>query len=150
VGAASIADFPRHKHSPAPLLDTAVSIVIVASLVAGVVFLLTASFAFDELRVVGESPLYIAAFLAMCVLGTLNILLDQVSIAIGKGGQVLSRNVAFGGLAVLLLVLLRAVDADASSITLFSLWVGSGIGACALGASQLWRAVERYQYRPRL
>lgn len=150
IGSAFIAHFPRHQHRPAPLLDTAVSIVIVASLVAGVVFLLTASFAFDELRVVGESPLYIAAFLAMCVLGTLNILLDQVSIAIGKGGQVLSRNVAFGGLAVLLLVLLRAVNADASSITLFSLWVGSGIGACALGASQLWRAVERYQYRPRL
>jgi O-antigen/teichoic acid export membrane protein len=150
IGSAFIAHFPRHKEQPASLLDTAVSIVIVASIGAGIAFLLTASFAFDQLRVVDESPLYIAAFLAMCVLGTVNILLDQVSIAIGKGAQVLTRNVVFGGLSVVLLVSLRAIDRDASSITLFSLWVGAGTGACALGAYQLWHSVDRYTYRPRL
>jgi O-antigen/teichoic acid export membrane protein len=150
IGSAFIAHFPRHQHRPAALLDTAVSMVILASMVAGVVFLLTASFAFDELRVVGDSPAYVAAFLAMCVLGTLNILLDQVSIAIGKGGQVLSRNVVFGGLSVVLVLLVGALDDRASSIALFSLWVAAGAGACALGAAQLWRSLQHYRYRPRL
>jgi O-antigen/teichoic acid export membrane protein len=150
IGSAFIAYFPRHQRKPAALLDTAVSIVVVASLAAGAIFLLTASFSFHELRVVGGSALYVVMFLAMCVLGTLNILLDQVSIAIGRGGQVLSRNVVFGGVAVVLLLLLHAIVDDASSLTLFSLWIGAGVAACAVGAAQLWRALEGYRYRPRL
>jgi len=150
IGSAFIAYFPRHQQRPAALLDTAVSIVVVSSLAAGVLFLVTASFSFHELRVVGRSALYVAMFLAMCVLGTLNILLDQVSIAIGRGGQVLSRNVVFGGVAVALLLPLHAIVPDASSLTLFSLWIGAGVGACALGGAQLWRALEGYRYRPRL
>ena len=150
IGSAFIAFFPRHQQKPAALLDTAISIVVVASLAAGALFLLTASFSFDELRVVGGSALYIVMFLAMCVFGTLNILLDQVSIAIGRGGQVLSRNVVFGGVAVVLLLLLHATVDDASSLTLFSLWIGAGVSACALGVAQLWRALAGYRYRPRL
>ena len=150
IGSAFIAYFPRHQRQPSALLDTAVSIVVVSSLAAGALFLLLASFSFDELRVVGGSGLYVVLFLAMCVFGTLNILLDQVSIAIGRGGQVLSRNVVFGGLAVALLLLLHQVVDDASSLALFSLWIGAGVGACALGAAQLWRALEGYRYRPRL
>jgi len=149
IGSAFIAYFPRHQQRPAALLDTAVSIVVVSSLAAGVLFLVTASFSFHELRVVGRSGLYVVMFLAMCVLGTLNILLDQVSIAIGRGGQVLSRNVVFGGVAVALLLPLHAIVPDASSLTLFSLWIGAGVGACALGGAQLWRALEGYRYRPR-
>jgi O-antigen/teichoic acid export membrane protein len=150
IGSAFIAYFPRHQQRPAALLDTAVSIVVVSSLAAGVLFLLTASFSFHELRLVGRSALYVVMFLAMCVLGTLNILLDQVSIAIGRGGQVLSRNVVFGGVAVALLLPLHVIAPHASSLTLFSLWIGAGVGACALGGAQLWRALEGYRYRPRL
>jgi O-antigen/teichoic acid export membrane protein len=89
-------------------------------------------------------------FLAMCVFGTLNILLDQVSIAIGRGGQVLSRNIVFGGIAVVLLLLLHTIVDDASSLALFSLWIAAGVGACALGGAQLWRSLGGYRYRPRL
>ncbi len=150
IGSAFIACFPRHQRTPAALVDTAVSIVVVSALVAGSLFLVTASFSFHELRVVGGSPLYVVMFLAMCVFGTLNILLDQVSIAIGRGGQVLTRNVVFGGITVVLLVALHTIAHDASSLALFSLWIGGGVAACALGASQLWRSLDGYRYRPRL
>jgi O-antigen/teichoic acid export membrane protein len=150
IGSAFIAYFPRHQLKPAALVDTAVSIVVLSSLVAGAIFLVTASFSFHELRVVGGSALYVVMFLAMCVFGTLNILLDQVSIAIGRGGQVLTRNVVFGGVTVVLLLALHTLAHDASSLALFSLWIGGGIGACALGAGQLWRALEGYRYRPRI
>jgi O-antigen/teichoic acid export membrane protein len=149
IGSAFIAYFPRHQRTPAALVDTAVSIVVVSSLVAGALFLVTASFSFHELRVVGGSALYVVMFLSMCVFGTLNILLDQVSIAIGRGGQVLTRNVVFGGVTVVLLLGLHTIAHDASSLALFSLWIGGGVAACALGAAQLWRSLAGYRYRPR-
>ena len=52
--------------------------------------------------------------------------------------------------AVVLLLLLHTIAHDASSLALFSLWIGGGVGACALGASQLWRSLDGYRYRPRL
>ncbi len=150
VGSAFIGLFPRYAHRTSSLLDTAITVVALASLVAGGLFLLLASVAFAELDIVVASLPYTGLFLAMCVLGTVNILLDQVSMAVGRGVQVLTRNVLFGGVAAVGLAALAATTEDASSLELFSLWVAAGVSACATGGVQLWRSVARYRFRPRV
>ncbi len=150
VGSAFISLFPRYPHRTSPLLDTAITVVTLASLAAGGLFLLLASVAFAELDVVAASLPYTGLFLVMCVLGTVNILLDQVSMAVGRGGQVLTRNVLFGGVAAVSLGALTVTTEDVSSLELFSLWVAAGVTACAVGSVQLWRSIMRYRFRPRV
>ncbi|HET7095620.1 MAG TPA: oligosaccharide flippase family protein, partial [Thermomicrobiales bacterium] len=96
AGAAIITLYPEHQRRPAALIDTAVSIVAVASLAVAVGFLLLATGAFRELGVIGGSPAYTAAFLAMCVFGALGVLLDQISTALRRGDQALARGALSG------------------------------------------------------
>ncbi|MCA1670692.1 MAG: hypothetical protein LC799_00290 [Actinobacteria bacterium] len=150
VGSAFISLFPRYQDRPSVLLDTAITIATLGPLVAGGLFLLFSSVAFSDLDVVAASAPYIALFLAMCVLGTVNIVLDQVSMALGQGVQVLSRNVLFGGVAASALIVLAVTTEGASSLQLFSLWVVAGVSACALGGLQLRSSTLRYRITPRI
>ena len=148
VGSAFIAVWPRHPRRQ-DLIDSSLNVVIVASAVAGLIFVAMSAVLFHQLRVVSESPAYAVAFIVMTVLGTVNILLDQVSIAFGRGEQVLTRNVAFGVVGIVGVVGLGLTVPDAGSFQIFSIWVLSGIAACGIGLWQLFRAV-RYRYRPAL
>jgi O-antigen/teichoic acid export membrane protein len=150
VGSAFISLFPRYQHQPSVLLDTAITIAALGPLVAGGLFLLFSSVAFADLDVVAASAPYIGLFLAMCVLGTVNIVLDQISMALGQGVQVLSRNVLFGGVAAGALIVLAVTTEGVSSLQLFSLWVAAGVSACALGGFQLRRSPLRYRISPRI
>jgi O-antigen/teichoic acid export membrane protein len=150
VGSAFISLFRQYQHQVSILLHTAITVVTIGSLVAGGFFLLLASVVFADLDVVAASALYIGLFLAMCVLGTVNIVLDQVSMALGQGVQVLSRNVVFGGVAAGALIVLAVTTEGASSLQLFSLWVAAGVSACALGGFQLRRSPLHYRMTPRI
>ncbi len=150
VGSAFISLFPRYSDRASSLLDTSITVVTLGSLLAAGLFLILASTVFAELDVVAASVLYTVLFLAMCVLGTVNILLDQVSMAFGRGTQVLARNLLFGGVAAVSLVALAAMSREAGSLELFSLWVAAGASACAMGGLQLWRSTVRYRFRPRI
>jgi O-antigen/teichoic acid export membrane protein len=148
VGSAFIARFPGHRREPRALLDTALSMVALSSLVAGGLFLLLASRAFEELSEVSKVPPFALAFLAACVLGTVGIFLDQAFTALRRGDQMLLRNLVFGGLALAALVV--GALADGGAFWVFAPWVVAGLGAAAVGLLQLRRALGRYRYRPSL
>ncbi|MDQ3668760.1 MAG: lipopolysaccharide biosynthesis protein [Actinomycetota bacterium] len=148
IGSAVINDLGRYGDHPRRLLDTAFTIVLATSVLAGGLFLVVASSVFEELSVIGSIPLFTAFFLVMCVLGTLGILFDQVSIALRRGDQVLVRGLVFGGVTVALIVVLPDAANAESALAVFSPWVVAGAAACALGVVQLWRTLAGYRYRP--
>lgn len=150
LGSSVIVHYPRHRRRPFALLDTAFTLVSASSLVAAGIFFVVAALGLHELRVVVSQPLFASSFAAMTILGTVGILLDQVSTAIRRGDQALSRAAGFGGttLALLLAVGLLTKTNDAAAI--FSTWVGGGLFACALGAFQFRRAFGSYRYSPRI
>ena len=150
LGSAVIVQFPRHRANPALLLNTAFTMVAISSAAAAGCFLLLASGAFHELSVVASEPVFAASFVCMSVLGTLGVLLDQVSTALRRGDQVLVRAILFGVTTVGLLGALAVWFDAGSSRAIFSTWVAGALIACLLGLAQLWRILARYRYRPQL
>ncbi|MCA1563070.1 MAG: oligosaccharide flippase family protein [Acidobacteria bacterium] len=150
LGSAVIVHFPRHRQEPSSLLDTAFTVVAISAAAAACLFLLLASVAFHELSVVASEPMFAAAFVCMSVLGTLGILLDQVSTALRRGDQVLVRAILFGVATVGALSGLALWFDVGSSRVIFSTWVAGALAASVLGVVQLWRTLARYRYRPHL
>jgi O-antigen/teichoic acid export membrane protein len=150
VGSAFITRYPRHQRQPTKLLDTAISIVTVAALLFAVAFLLLASGVFTELRVVGSMPAYAVLFTTMSVLGTVGTLFDQVSMAQGRGGQIVTRSLLNGVLTLAPVALLPVAAGAVASLELFATWVAGGLGACVLAFVQLGRRPTGYRYRPRM
>jgi O-antigen/teichoic acid export membrane protein len=150
VGSAFIARYPRRQRRPADLLDTAISIVTATSLLFAVAFLLLASGVFTQLRVVATMPAYALLFAVMSLAGTLGVLFDQVSMAQGRGDQVLARSVLNGVVTLLPIPFLPVVPGDGGSLELFAAWVAGGLGACALAFLQLRPVGGGYRYRPRV
>ena len=150
IGAAVIKLYPEHESRPARLLDSSLNLVSAAALVASGLFLLLASVAFRELSVVAATPLYTLLFLAMTLFGAVNVLLDNVSIAMRRNDQVFVRNVLFGIITISLVAALPLLLGAADSISIVFAWALAGFGACALGAVQLWRSLSHYFYRPQI
>lgn len=150
VGSAFITRYPRHQRQPADLLDTAITIVALASLLFSVVFLLLASVVFTELRVVGSMPAYALLFTVISVLGTVGTLFDQVSMAQGRGGQIVTRSLLNGSVTLAPVAFLPVAVGDVASLELFATWVAGGLGACVLALVQLRRRPTGYRYRPRM
>ena len=150
IGSAVIFRFLQHSARPATLLNTAFTIVVLTALGAGGLSLAVASLFLDELGVVASEPLYAFAFLAMSVLGTVEILFDQISTVLRRGYHVLVRAAAMGGVAITLAAVFAIVMNASSSLAIFSAWVLGGLTASLLAAIQLWRSLARYQYRPRV
>ncbi len=146
VGSGVITHFPRHSGEPAKLLNTAFSIVLATSLVTACGFLLLSSSVLSELRIVTSMLVFTLLFVLMSVLGTFGILLDQVSIALRRGDQVLSRGIAFGATTVLLIAVVPRVTDTRSALSIFLPWVVAGAVTCAIGALQLSRALAGYRY----
>jgi O-antigen/teichoic acid export membrane protein len=149
IGSAFITRYPRHQRRPVDLLDTAITIVAVASLLFAAAFLLLASGVFTELRVVGTMPAYAVLFVVMSLLGTVGTLFDQVSMAQGRGDQVAVRGVLNGLVTLAPLAFLPAVVGNVASLALFASWVAGGLGACLLALVQLGRQPIGYRYHPR-
>ena len=150
VGSSVILNYPRHDRDPAPLLDSAFSLVAAASVLAVAIFFVIAATALHELRVVATDPVFALALVAMSVLGTIGILLDQVSTLLRRGDQMLVRALLFGLANVALLAPVAALSSGAGAVWIFATWVGAAAAAVLLGAVQLWRTPLRYRYRPRL
>lgn len=150
IGSAIIVLYPQYKSSPARLFDTAITFVAGAALLAGGGFLLLATSAFQELRVVASTPLYTLLFLVMSALGTVGILLDQTATTLRRGDQMLFRGLLSGLVTVASIAILPFATDAGDSIVIFSAWVVGAIAASGLGSIQLWRTLSHYVYRPRL
>ena len=150
IGAAVIKLYPEHESRPARLLDSSLNLVSAASLAAAGLFLVFASVAFHELRVAAATPLYTLIFLAMTLFGAVNVLLDNVSIAMRRNDHVFERNVLFGIITIVLVAALPLLLGAVDSISIVFAWALAGLGACSLGVIQLWRSLSHYIYRPRI
>jgi O-antigen/teichoic acid export membrane protein len=150
VGSAFITRYPRYQRQPADLLDSAITLVTLAALVFAVAFLLFASGVFTELRVVGSMPAYAVLFTMMSVLGTVGLLFDQVSMAQGRGGQIVTRSLLNGVVTLAPVPFLPIAAGDAASLELFAVWVAGGLAACVLALVQLGRRPIAYRYHLRM
>jgi len=137
VGSAFISLSPEHRQQPGVLLDVALTVTALGSVLVAGVFLVAARAWLPELGQVTRAPSWTAAFLAMSVLGTAGIVLDQVNVALDRGFQVLTRTAAFGLLALIPLAVLPLAGLRTNALLLFSFWVIAGIGALLAGLWQL-------------
>jgi O-antigen/teichoic acid export membrane protein len=150
VGSAFITRYPRHQRQPADLLDTAITMVALAALLFAVAFLLFASGVFTELRVVGSMPAYAVLFTIMSVLGTVGTLFDQISMAQGRGGQIVTRSLLNGVVTLAPVAFLPMAAGDVASLELFATWVAGGLAAFLLALVQLGRRPTAYRYHLRV
>jgi O-antigen/teichoic acid export membrane protein len=164
VGSAFISLLPSERRPPAHLLDIALTVTVVGSALVATAFLLVARAWLPELGRVSAAPTWTAAFLVMCIFGTIGILLDQVNVGLGRGVQVVIRTAAFGAITLLPLAVMLAVGAPMNAMQLTASWVAAGAVATVLGILQLRKAVpvepvstdepqraarRSYRYRPR-
>lgn len=147
LGSAFIARLPSHRDDPGRLLDATLTIVVVAAAAVAVVLAVGGALLLDDLGGLLARPGFAVLFVAAAVLGTTNIVLDQVSIAFGRGPQVLGRNLAFGVVAAVALVAV-SFAAAASATHVFAPWVAAGVAACAVGWSQVRRSLPGHRIRP--
>lgn len=150
VGSALITRYPDHIRQPRPLLDNAVTLTSVAALVVAGGALVIASLALRELAIISNSVGFATFFIVACLTGTLGILLDQASIALRRGDQVLLRGLAFGAIALISLAVIAWWTSASSAMSIFFPWVAAGAAACLIGAWQLHRSLAGYRYRPRM
>jgi O-antigen/teichoic acid export membrane protein len=164
VGSAFISLSRDHARRPGVLLDIALTVTAIGSLIVAAVFLIVARTWLPELGQVSRAPSWTVAFLVMSVLGTAGIVLDQINVALGRGHQVLVRTAAFGLITLLPVAALPVLGLRANAMLLVSFWVVAGVGASAVGLWQLWTttppapgssaasATDRaygYRFRPR-
>ena len=85
--------FPAQQRAPAALFDTAFSVVGLAALAVGAVFLVLAVTLLRELRIVATDPVFAVVFIVLGVFGALGVLLDQISTVVRRGDEALRRNI---------------------------------------------------------
>lgn len=149
VGAAFIAMYPGHPDRPA-LLDTAISLALVVGLAVAAVFVGIAAVGLSELDVLTSSAAYALWFLLAASAGTVGVVLDQISMALGRGDQVLARNVVNGLVTLVPLGMFAALLGAPTSTQLFSMWAIGALAAFALAIRQLRGTAPKYRFRPRL
>jgi O-antigen/teichoic acid export membrane protein len=146
VGAAIIRLYPRYEDRPAPLVNTGLWMVSASSLLIAILFLLLSSLLFHRLDIVSASLPYSMLFLAITVFGTVNSMMDYVSIARKRGDHVLLRNVAFGITTILAVAALPLLAGKTQSIWIIFAWAAAGLLACTMGGWQMARSLRGYRF----
>jgi len=145
VGSALISVLGAYRQRVSPLINTAGTSVIGLSVVAALLFLLLARSAFHELNVVVGVPILAVAFLAMTIFGAVNVLFDNVSVAIRRGDQVLTRNLLFGLVTIGVPLALASSMGGRGSWLILLAWTLAGLAACSIGVVQLRRSLPEYR-----
>lgn len=146
IGAAIIRLYPRSQDRPGPLVNTGLWIVSASALLFAAVFLGLSSVLFRELNIASASLAYSMLFLAITLFGTVNTMMDHVSIAVKRGDQVLSRNIAFGLTTILAVTALPLLAGKAQSMWIVFAWALAGLLACGIGAWQMIRSLAGYHF----
>ena len=150
VGSAVITCFAEFRDRPAALLDTSGTVVIGSALVAACGFFVVAAVGLRHLDAVPAHPLYALAFVAMTIFGTVAILIDEISISLGRGEQVLVRGVVFGATTLAGIGVLPLLLRNAGSAAIFAPWAVAGAVNIGLGIYQLRGMLPGYHFRPRV
>jgi O-antigen/teichoic acid export membrane protein len=149
VGASFIRSYPSFSQKPHALLNTAFSVVAMAALACGVSFLLLGGEVLAELHGLARRWDLASLFVLIAVLGTVNVLLDQISMAQGRGEQVLGRNALGAAVMITPLLAVSAAGGNLTAAALFASWAAGGVSVSLLGALQLRNRLS-YYYRPRI
>jgi O-antigen/teichoic acid export membrane protein len=148
IGSAIITLLPVHEARSSRLLDVAITVLSLTSLVAGLGFLLFAGTVLQELRVVAAQPVYAVLFLTLAVCGTLGVLFDQASTARRHGTLVMARGVVAGMVTLIAVAVIGFIGTGATSLAIFAAWVAGGLVTAFGGLWTMRRVVPRYRYRP--
>ncbi len=146
VGSALINKYPEFTRQPARLVNTALNILVISTLTGAGLFLLLASTFFQELNVVAGSISYVLFFSGITLFGTLNVLMDHVSIVMRRNDQVFLRNVIFGVVTMAAVWIVPLLSGDWGSKSIIAAWTLAGLSACFIGFYQLRRSVPNYRY----
>jgi O-antigen/teichoic acid export membrane protein len=149
IGSAIITLLPRYGERSDRLLDVAITVLTVSSLVAGLGFLAFAGTFLSELRVVAAEPIYAVLFLSLAVCGTLGVLFDQASTARRHGVLVMIRGVAAGIVTLVTITVIGLGGTGTTSLAIFAAWVAGGLVTAFGGLWTMRRVVDHYRYRPR-
>ena len=149
VGSSIINLFPAAQRDPARLLDTAFSIVGLASLAACGVFLLFAATLLHELSVISTDPAFAIVFVLLGLFGAIGVLLDQVSTVLRRGDQALTRNILAGCVTLALIVAIAISRSAAASFGILVAWCVGSLAAVALGWWQLGQGWVPYRFQLR-
>jgi O-antigen/teichoic acid export membrane protein len=137
VGSAFISLVSREKEPAGLVLDVALTLTAAGSAAVAVAFLVITRAWLPELGRVSAVPTWTAIFLALCVFGTVGIVLDQVNVGLGRGSQVVVRTAAFGIITLVPLAVMLVVGVPMSALQLTACWLAAGAGATAIGLRQL-------------
>ena len=140
---------PSHLKDPAPLLNSFVTIVLIAGSLCGGAFLAIAIAFLHRLRLLGSEYSLAVSFLGLVIVMTLLLLLDGLSVAIRRTDLALTRGVS-AGVAKLAVLIIAWAGAFLSAGTVVFAWFVSTLGVCLLGFRQLHGILPGYRYRPRI
>ncbi len=129
-------------------LDTALTATTVLALLASGLALLLALQFLDELDAVARNGWFAVLFCGMGVLGSVGVVLDQVSMSDRRGSDVLVRNVANGVVTIIPLALVWAGWVTGSAPVLFAAWVAGSATAVALAIRHTRRIFPGSARRP--
>jgi len=137
AGSSVIRLYPQAAGGAGQLLAAAFKVVLIASLIVSIAFVLLSAFALEGLSPIGRDPIFAAAFIAACVLGAWDSLASEASVAIARPFQIVIR--AFGLSAVMLAFIgtWALLSLPTRSNVIFSSWAAGEFAACALLAWQL-------------
>jgi len=146
VGSALIKKYPQYSRNPVRLINTSMNLIGISALIWGGSFTFLASSFFKELNIVAESLVYILLFLGITLFGTLNVLMDHISISTRRNDQVFLRNVLFGLVSIAAVWILPLISGRWDSKSIITAWNLAGFSACFLGYLQLRKTIPGYSY----
>ncbi len=131
------------------VLDTAFTVVLIAGAAVAAGALVVGAVAGGDLSAAASTVSFAALFMLSVVSGTMMVCLDQVNVALGRGGNSAVRYAAAGVVTVAATAALVLSPIASDSRALFACWSLGAVAACAVGTVQL-RSLLHYSYRPRL
>lgn len=145
TGSAVIISFARKDRDREHVLDVAFTLVLLASLSTGTIYLIaTSALGSDAVSLTNPSG-FVMLFLICTVAGTASICLDQISIALRWPGNCSVRYAAGGMIALVGIVVAAGVAGPLSATELLSYWALGSVSSCVVGAIQLGRRLG-YRY----
>jgi O-antigen/teichoic acid export membrane protein len=149
LGTLVITEIGRDPSTAGSITITSILVVGSASLILGILFAIAAPVLTSELAPLSSSVGEIILFAAGVVFTAITLLVDQVMIALLRGGLQLSRNILFAVVKLALLYVIALWAAEKSGMNIYLAWLlGNVISLAIITLFLMWKRI-RVIYRPR-
>ena len=136
AGSSVILLYPQTA-APQRLLLAAFKFVVIASLAISGAMVAIGAFALGGLTEITRDPVFIAVFVAACVLGTCGGLANEVSVATARPAHIVVRSAALSATMLAMLGAWTLAALPRTSDVIFSCWAAGELIACVLIAVQM-------------